>query len=342
VIPPVKALLTVHVDHPTVALAPIPWSWRPGLGRRALRAEPVAARREGFVPLRLQPLQHRLLDDSVQRRRSPELPDPTPRLRDRHPRHRRRSVRPGSQGRPYPWPGLAQLPRPLPDRHPVDPWAARVPRDAPPCSAEMPSLHHPCPPPLVATRGVPSRGSHRRFTPPFSEGQLPLRPRCPAAVPPPVNPPADRAGLPHALACLRYPLLTSAGSAARMLPRSGRFAREPPADRPGSGPELSGRRRRLDHVHPPAAGGLRGHVPPRPGWSPTSEPVPVRRPAPGDGASSRRHLAMPPWPCSSPSAPRIPGGGTCTPQALCHTWHTRPTLSGGRCVARPLQRGDTD
>ena len=76
-----------------------------------------------------------------------------------------------------------------------------------------------------------------------------------------------------------------------------------------------------------ADGGLRGHVPTRPGWSHPSSPVPVRRPARVDGASSRRHLAMTPLPCSSPSAPLTPGTGTSTPLALCHAWHTRPMLS---------------
>jgi hypothetical protein len=45
-------------------------------------------------------------------------------------------------------------------------------------------------------------------------------------------------------------------------------------------------------AHPPADGGLCGHGPARPGWSHTSSPVPVRRPARVDWASSRPHLAV--------------------------------------------------
>jgi hypothetical protein len=78
----------------------------------------------------------------------------------------------------------------------------------------------------------------------------------------------------------------------------------------------------LTHT-PPAEGGLRGHVPTRPGWSHPSSPVPVRRPTRVEGASFRRHRAMTPWPFASPSAPLIPGVGPCTPHALCHAWHTR-------------------
>ena len=65
---------------------------------------------------------------------------------------------------------------------------------------------------------------------------------------------------------------------------------------PGSDPELVMRRRRMDHAHPTAHGGLRGHVPARPGWSHTSSPVPVRRPASLDGAASRPHRAGVPFP----------------------------------------------
>src|SRR5215218_7802919 len=67
--------------------------------------------------------------------------------------------------------------------------------------------------------------------------------------------PLHRAGLPHAPACLRCRLLTSAG-------RSGRMA--PPAVLPWYAGIPSGPRRRLDNVRPVVAGGLRDGVPTRP------------------------------------------------------------------------------
>jgi hypothetical protein len=54
----------------------------------------------------------------------------------------------------------------------------------------------------------------------------------------------------------------------------------------------------------------------------TSYPVSVRRPALSDWASFRHHLAMMPLPFSLPSAPLLPGAGTCTPQVLDHVRHT--------------------
>jgi hypothetical protein len=76
-----------------------------------------------------------------------------------------------------------------------------------------------------------------------------------------------------------------------MPPRSVRRAGEPQADLPGSDTELSVPRRRMYQAHP-----TRGW---RTLWSRahssrvyhTSYPVPVRRPARLDWASSRRHLA---------------------------------------------------
>jgi len=61
------------------------------------------------------------------------------------------------------------------------------------------------------------------------------------------------------------------------------------ADLPGQDTERFARRRRIYNAHPGADGGLRGHVPARPGWSHTSYPDPVRRPARLDWASSRPH-----------------------------------------------------
>jgi hypothetical protein len=46
----------------------------------------------------------------------------------------------------------------------------------------------------------------------------------------------------------------------------------------------------------------------------TSSPVRVPRPAPSFHAASRPHLTVTPWRFPGPSAPRIPGQGTCTPK----------------------------
>jgi len=55
----------------------------------------------------------------------------------------------------------------------------------------------------------------------------------------------------------------------------------------------------------------------------TSNPVPVRRPASLDWASSRPRLTTTPLPFSYPSALRTPGVRTSTSLATCHAWHTR-------------------
>jgi hypothetical protein len=153
--------------------------------------------------------------------------------------------------------------------------------------------------------------------------------------------PLDRLGLQHARAGLLCPLLTSARWSARIPPRSVRLAGEQQADLPGYDPERSARRGRISKAHP-----ARGW---RTSWSRahssrvhhTSYPVPVRRPALSAGASFRRPLAMTPLPCSSPSAPLIPGTGTSTPLALCHAWHTRTKLSGALSSASAAAGGWT-
>jgi len=57
----------------------------------------------------------------------------------------------------------------------------------------------------------------------------------------------------------------------------------------------------------------------------TSYPVPVRRPALSDWASSRPRLATTPLPFSLPSALRIPGHRTCTYEVTRHARRTRST-----------------
>jgi hypothetical protein len=165
--------------------------------------------------------------------RHPEFAYPASRLRDLHPLHRLRSVRPGQQRFPNPWPLLPQVPGPLLYGHSVDTRAAFVPLHAPECGEEIPSFHDAFHQALFANRSVRSRCSNRRFTPPLREGQLQLRHRCPASVQHPVNPPADRSGLQPAPAGLVCPLLTSACRWARIPPRSVPLIGDQPAALPG-------------------------------------------------------------------------------------------------------------
>jgi len=87
---------------------------------------------------------------------------------------------------------------------------------------------------------------------------------------------------------------------------------------------------------PSADGGLRGHVPARPGRTTPHIRFLFVAPRILDWASSRPHLAMKPLPFSLPSAPRLPGTGTSTPLDLCHAWHTRSGSAAAR-QRRPLR-----
>jgi hypothetical protein len=206
---------------------------------------------------------------------------------------------PGARDRPRltsRWPRLPQGPRHRFAGHPVHPQGCRhaaalgpVPHADALAPPPVPSAAHP-------PRRAPSHGATRRFTPSRRD-----------------EPPMSAAD------CGR-PIGADAAS-----PRS-------PARPAGSSPRVSPRAVRASALecsrtpHPRLADCV-GTCPLVPGGHPSS-PVPGRRPARVEGASSRRHLTMTPWPGSSPSAPLIPGGGTLTPHALCQAWHTRPRLSG--------------
>jgi hypothetical protein len=75
----------------------------------------------------------------------------------------------------------------------------------------------------------------------------------------------------------------------------------------------------------------------------TSYRVRVPRPAPSFHAAFRPHLAVTPWRFPGPSAPRIPGRGTCTPKhdrmhGTHANVHRRPS---GRPVQRLVRRDGT-
>ena len=73
-------------------------------------------------------------------------------------------------------------------------------------------------------------------------------------------------------------------------------------------------RRRIYKVRPAVDGGLCGRVPARPERTTPSYPVRVPRPARSFHAAFRRPLTRTPLRFPCPSAPRIPGQGTCTPE----------------------------
>ena len=131
---------------------------------------------------------------------------------------------------------LPQISRHRLHGHPVDARTAAVALYAPQGREEVPSLHHLLHQTLFAHRSAPSPCANRRFTPSLRDGPLELLSRCMASVQHPVRPPANRAGLPHAPACLLCPLLTSACRSAPVPLRSvpqGNALDEPHAALPG-------------------------------------------------------------------------------------------------------------
>jgi len=79
------------------------------LMRGSSRSKTVAVFREGPIPLPLQNLHHRLLDQSIQHRRDTKLSHPSVRLGDFHPPHRFRLVGPTPQLLSDRWPVLLQV-----------------------------------------------------------------------------------------------------------------------------------------------------------------------------------------------------------------------------------------
>ena len=76
--------------------------------------------REGPIPLPLQNLHHRLLDETIQHRRDTQLAHPSVRLGDFHPPHRFRFVGPTQQLVSDHWPVLLQVVGDTADGHAID------------------------------------------------------------------------------------------------------------------------------------------------------------------------------------------------------------------------------
>src|SRR5690606_14996767 len=96
--------------------------------RPASGPKPVAVLAEGRIEDRLHHLQNGLLDEPIEHRRDPQLPDPAATLRYLVPSYRRRLVASREQLRPDPLPVLPQVFRQLLHAHSID---ARTPLVAP-------------------------------------------------------------------------------------------------------------------------------------------------------------------------------------------------------------------
>ncbi len=107
---------------------------------RPCRPEPVAVIGKRPVPLPLQNLHHRLLDQPIQHRRDAKLSHPSVRLGDFHPPHRFRLVSPVQQLYPDGWPMLFQIGRDSADGHPIDACTTFIRLDSPHCFFQVFSL----------------------------------------------------------------------------------------------------------------------------------------------------------------------------------------------------------
>ena len=97
VIDPVEKFRQVDIDDEPITFDDIGLRLRHRLLGRAARPEAVAVLAECRVPQRLKPLQHRLLDHTVDHGWNAEVARPAGRLRDFHPTHRLRLVAPLEQ-----------------------------------------------------------------------------------------------------------------------------------------------------------------------------------------------------------------------------------------------------
>jgi len=117
---------TSHVDHDHPPLLHVAQRFAKRAARAPTRPKSVTVRRERRVDSRLHHLQHRLLNETIQDGRDPELPTTALRLGDRYAPHRRRNITPIEQRLPNTRPVLSKPTRQLICRHPVDPGSTFV------------------------------------------------------------------------------------------------------------------------------------------------------------------------------------------------------------------------
>src|SRR2546421_2976566 len=138
VIDSIEELFQIKIDHPSVTLRDVLLRLRHGLMCRPTRSKPIAVRGERRIPLLLQNLHHRLLDEAIQHGWNAKLSHPSAiRLRDFHPSHRFRFVGPVQQLLPNDRPVLLQIVAKLIDGHPVDARATFIAPHLPQCFLQV-------------------------------------------------------------------------------------------------------------------------------------------------------------------------------------------------------------
>jgi hypothetical protein len=126
VVDPVEELLQVDIHHNVVSGRDVFLRPFDRLMRRAPRPEAEAVLAERSVPVRLQHLHRRLLDEAVEHRWDAERPCAARRLRYLDPSHRLRLVAAVKQLSPDRWPMVLQVRSQSIDTHAVDAWRSSV------------------------------------------------------------------------------------------------------------------------------------------------------------------------------------------------------------------------
>src|SRR6266436_3609615 len=141
-IDPVEEFFEIEVNHDAVARGNVLLRLGNRLMGGASRSEAVTVLGKRRVPLLLENLQQRLLDQSVDDARYAELSDPAVRLGYFDPLDRLRLVGSREQSRPNAWPVLPQVVLGVVDGHPIHARATLVPSNAFPRSFEILSVAH--------------------------------------------------------------------------------------------------------------------------------------------------------------------------------------------------------
>src|SRR5438477_1674818 len=140
VIDSVEKLFEVEINHPAVACGDVLLRLGYRLMCRSSRSKTIAVVGERRVPLPLQHLHHRLLDESIQHRRDAKLSHPAVRFGDFHPPHRLRFVGSTQQLFSDYWPVLFQVVGELDHRDPVHSRATFITLHLPQCFLQVFSI----------------------------------------------------------------------------------------------------------------------------------------------------------------------------------------------------------